>query len=235
MADAADGLKHLVSELNRKRGKKWAASAIELRGIVKQWQDSGPNLWKLFGANPGLWAETQSAFRPSLVPTKSGNANMRLLDNAGAPGVMVSLGKIGIRFYAVVLFNALTLNPQWRKLAGPCPRCGNYYINKKASHKVYCSRTCGKYVTAIRSSKKSRDEAHKRRIDWANEGIADWLLRSRCEGWKSWVVQYVNRQESKWAKKRKNTPDLVTQKSLTRWVNAREIQQPLPDRKGKKQ
>lgn len=189
VADAMDGLKALVAELNRTQGKERAASAVALRDIVKQWQDSGPNLWRLYGANPGLWVESQSAFRPSLIPTKSGHANMRLLDNTGAPGVMESLGAPGIRFRAVVLFNALTLNPLWQKLAGPCARCGNYYIKKRASQKVYCSRRCGNAATAVARTRERIESERKDKLRRAKAGIKEWRSAKTQEDWKHWVAK----------------------------------------------
>ena len=50
---------------------------------------------------------------------------------------------------AALLFHVGTLNPEWHKLAGPCARCGRYYLKKRASQKVYCSRRCGNAATAI--------------------------------------------------------------------------------------
>jgi hypothetical protein len=192
VADAMDGLKALVAELNRTQGGGWAASAVELREIVRQWQDSGPNLWKLYGSNPVLWAETVSAFRPSLIPTKSGHANMRLLDNTGAPGVMESLGTPGIRLYAVVWFNALTLNPLWGKLAGPCARCGNYYIKKRELQKVYCSRRCGNAATAVARTRERIKSERKDKLLRAKTAIREWRSAKTQEDWKHWVAEHAN-------------------------------------------
>ncbi len=198
--DALSGLEALIAELNHREGEKWSPSALELRSIVKQWQDSGPNLWKLFGANPGLWAETQHSFKPSLIPTKSGNANMRLLDNAGAPGVMVNLGQIGIRFYAVVWFNALTLNPFWHKLGGPCDRCEKYYIKTRRDQKVYCGRGCGRFVSAKKSTRKRLDGERTKKVDRVQTLIREWdALRIRPQmDWKQWVHRRDNDISPKW-------------------------------------
>ncbi len=50
---------------------------------------------------------------------------------------------------ALSLFHLLTVTPDCEKLAGPCPRCDRYYIKKRASQKVYCSRRCGNAATAV--------------------------------------------------------------------------------------
>jgi hypothetical protein len=189
VADAMEGMKALVAKLNRTEGEEWDASALELREIVKQWQDSGPNLSKLFHADPTLFVESNRAFRPSLIPTKSGHANLRLLDNAGAPGVMASLGKIGIRFEAMVWFNALTLNPLWQKLAGPCARCGNYYIKKRASQKVYCSRRCGNAATAVARTRKRTEDERKDKLLRSKAALREWRSTATQEDWKPWVAK----------------------------------------------
>jgi hypothetical protein len=202
MADAMDGLVALVAELNRttKHGE-WAASAVELRGIVKQWQDSGPNMWKLIGANPGLWVETVEAFRPSLIPTKSGNMNMRLLDNAGAPGVMVSLGERGIRFYAVVWFNMLTLNPLWKKLGGPCARCDKYFVKSRLELDKYCPKSrCSSIASADKANRNKLEHEQKEKLARAEKLIEKWdALKHRPKmSWKRWVSDADQTITPKW-------------------------------------
>jgi hypothetical protein len=190
--DAMGALEALVAELNRIKGAELAATAIELRDLVKAWHESGPNLLALHAANPGLWIETQKAFRPSIIPTKSGYANLHLLHNAGAPGVMESLGKAGVRFYAVVWFNALTLNPLWSKLAGPCARCGNYYIKKRASQKVYCSRRCGNAATAVARTRQRIANERKDKLSRAKASLREWRTANTQEDWKSWVAKQTD-------------------------------------------
>ena len=184
-ADARQGLEQIIETLN-------SSSGDELRTIVKQWLDSGPNLSKLFGADPNLWAESQRAFHPSLIATKSGNAKMRLLDNAGAPGVMASHGKIGIRFHAMVLFNTLILNPLWQKLAGPCARCGDFYIKKRASQKVYCSRRCGNAATATIRTRERLEGERKDKLNRAKAVIFNWnsLKNRNSLDWKQWLAEH---------------------------------------------
>ena len=187
--DAVDGLEDLVAQLNLTEGDQLAATALELRKLVKEWHESGPNLSKLYGAHPALWTETQAAFRPSIIPTKSGHANLSLVTNAGAPGVMASLGEPGIRFHAVVWFNALTINPLWHKLAGPCARCGNYYIKKRASQKVYCSRRCGNAATAVARTRERIRNERKDKLLRAKAAIREWRTTNTQQDWKRWVAE----------------------------------------------
>ena len=49
----------------------------------------------------------------------------------------------------MTLFHLLTVIPRCDKIAGPCPRCDRYYIKKRASQTVYCSRRCGNAATAV--------------------------------------------------------------------------------------
>ena len=183
--DAMADLQNLVSELNRAEENGLAPLALELRKIVSAWMDSGPNLVEFHFANLPLWHEAMKAFRPSLVPTKSGCARILFTANAGPPGALTSLGKAGVRFYALCLFNSLIVNPLWQKLAGPCPRCNRYYIKKRKSQKVYCSRRCGNTSTAIARTGKQRQDARKDDLKSARKAIRK--LKPTREGWKEVV------------------------------------------------
>lgn len=206
-----------------------APDGEELRNLFERWRASGPNLQEMVNADIDLWGDLQKALPATWLPTKGARAHYVPL-----PGTIGRDNDTPVR-KARFWFAFFVLNPYCEMLSGPCPRCGKYFVRNSLHQRVYCSRTCGKYLTAIRSSKKSRDEAHERRIAWSINGIAEWSSKPRRNEWKSWVVEFVNTKERSWAEKHKKSPDLVTQKSLTRWVNAREIQQPLADRKGKKQ
>lgn len=179
--DARHGLEYIVSELNSDSG--WGK---ELRSIVQLWQESGPNLAKLARQNPGLWGDLLTVFHPSLQLTTTGQAHLRLLENAVTPGELKRLGQD--RYRAVVVFNALILNPLWTRLAGPCARCGNYYIKKRASQKVYCSRRCGNAATAVERTRERIANERKVKINRATAAIKKWKPANRLD-WKHWVTQ----------------------------------------------
>jgi len=202
-----------------------APDGEELRSLFERWRASGPNLQKMVNVDIDLWKDLQEALPATWLPTKGARAHYVPL-----PGTIGHDNDTPVR-KARFLFAFFVLNPYCEMLSGPCPRCGKYFVRNSLHQKVYCSKNCSSHVTAIRSSKKSRSAAHKRRIDWAKEGTAEWLSRPRRNEWKSWVVEFVNTKERSWANKHKKSPGPVTRKSLTRWVNAGEIQQPLAEKR----
>jgi hypothetical protein len=189
-ANAADALQQIVDILNSTEGS-------ELRQLVKLWQRSGPNLARLFANNPRLWIECLGAFKPVLMPTTTGNADLQIAPNLGAPGVYEALGPVGLRHKAVILFNTLLLNPFWKKLAGPCARCGNYYVKKRGSQylkkrgSVYCSQRCGSAATALPRTRERYAAERKKKLRRVTKAIEKWdsLEHRPSLGWKAWVAK----------------------------------------------
>ena len=182
--NALQGLNFVVKALNAPRG-------TELRGLVRLWQNSGPNTAKLFGANQELWIESQKAWHPTLTPTRTGAMGINYVTNMGAEGVMETLGPAGERFKAVVLFNSLLVNPLWEKLAGPCARCGKFYIKKRTSQKVYCSRTCGNAATAVESSRQKIAAERNGKVQQVKAALAEWRKAKPKMDWKPWVSAHT--------------------------------------------
>jgi len=205
-ANARKGLEVVVETLNSPQG-------AELRKIVDLWQNSGPNTAKLFAQNPTLFAESQRAWHPALLPTKSGNQNINVIGNIGAEGVMERLGPTGLRHKAVVLFNSLTINPLWMALGWPCARCGTYYIRKRASQKTYCSRRCGNAATAVARTRERLTKERNEKVDRANTAIQEYQTRKKHTSleWKPWVAKRTN----------------LSQKFLTRAVNRGHLVPPI--------
>jgi hypothetical protein len=110
------------------------------------------------------------------------------------------------------LFHLLTLNPQCEKLAGPCTRCGNYYVKKRASQKVYCSRRCGNAATAVVRTRKRLAAQREDKLQRAAEAARKWSSSRSNLDWKVWV----SRKESD-----------ITAKFLTRSVNRGALKSPI--------
>ena len=91
--------------------------------------------------------------------------------------------------YAAYLFHVGTLNPEWDKVAGPCARCGNYYIKKRASQKVYCSRRCGSAATAVERTRERTQSERKGKLRRAKAAIREWRSAKPLGDWKRWVAQ----------------------------------------------
>jgi hypothetical protein len=199
-----------------------------LRELVKAWQDSGPNLEKMmWGSHKHLHNYLEVLYsRVSWMPTTGGRAMLfvspdvrQLAELAGQervyrkkPTVMFSP-----EAEAWIDFGLFTLNPHCEELAGPCARCGNYYIKKRASQKVYCSRRCGQAATAVARTSERLKAEHKDKIRRAQAVIREWnTLKTRAAlEWKEWL--------------RKREPD-ITEKFVTRWANKNKLPQPRRER-----
>jgi len=216
VADAMQGMNALVGELNRREGKEWAVSALELRKIVKQWQDSGPNLSKLWFSDLVLAQDMRKAFQPSLVPTKSGSAKLLLInpicsrenfDNLidcleGSPREPHD------RFFALAWFIALIVNPLWKNLGGPCARCKNYFVKKKIGRDKYCGSRCGSVVSADKANREKLNRERTEKLDRAKTLIQEWdaLKRPPNMIWKQWVHDRDKTITPKWLTRATN-PD----------------------------
>jgi len=112
---------------------------------------------------------------------------------------------------ALCLFHLLTVIPNCEKIAGPCPRCDRFYIKKRASQKVYCSRRCGNAQTAIDRTSRRRDKEHSAKLARAKRAIREWKHARPTDEWKQWVSKRI--------------PEM-TPKFLTRAVNKGELKEP---------
>ena len=112
-------------------------------------------------------------------------------------------------------FHVGTLNPEWDKLAGPCARCGNYYMKKRASQKVYCSRRCGNAATAVVRTRERLDKEHVDKLRRTQAAMQKWSTARTKDDWKVFVS--------------KREPG-ITPKFLTRAVNKGELKPPTKGR-----
>jgi hypothetical protein len=114
---------------------------------------------------------------------------------------------------ALTLFHLFTLNPDCKELAGPCPQCGNYYVKKRASQKVYCSRRCGNAATAVDRTRAKSKAEHKDKMRRAKSVIQIWngLENRSTLDWKEWLNKHAKG---------------ISPKFVTRWVNKKELPRP---------
>jgi hypothetical protein len=202
-----------------------------LRELVKAWQDSGPNLEKMiWGSHKHLHNYLEALYsRVSWMPTTGGRAMLFVIPDVRQLAELVGQERVyrqkpnGTWMFnreaeAWKEFGYFTLNPHCEELAGPCARCGNYYVKKRKSQKVYCSRRCGNAATAVvRTAKKVKDERQKKTLR-AKALIRKWNTLKGRSGlvWKEWL--------------RKQEPS-ITDKFVTRRVNAGELPEPKAGRK----
>lgn len=184
---------------------------LELRELVDAWLASGPHLAKFIQAHPKRWADAIRYWQGTptvLVPVASGG------------GAAIALGpEPGRNSYeeALRFFVWLITNPECDKLAGPCARCGDYYIRRRRSsrNKVYCSRACGQRTTAKAATEKKRKQEHKDKLDRAAKLIREWEGSPKTDDWKAFASRRGD----------------ISVKFLTRAVNKGDLKPPT---KGKK-
>lgn len=179
-----------------------------LRKLVQAWQASGPDLFRFSLDQRQMWKDVDRYW----VAGRRLNPLLLL----GAPGGGAGIGQNhrperDPYKEALRLFIALLFNPQCDKLAGPCPRCGNYYIRRSARNKVYCSRSCGTRATALAATRKRREEEHADNLLRAAVAAREWTRARTKKEWKPWVSCRV--------------PG-ITAKFLTRAVNKGELEPP---------
>jgi hypothetical protein len=119
---------------------------------------------------------------------------------------------------ALQQFVELIKNPECDKFAGPCARktCGKYYIKKRASQKVYCSRTCGNETTAAARTKMKWDAQHAKKLKLAKRAMREWFRSKTSEPFQGWAEKHY--------------PGL-TKKFLTRAINKKDLPRPIKERR----
>jgi hypothetical protein len=187
--------------------QKLRETAPILRNIVHAWWKSGPNLQKFRLTNPKVSTDADSFW--SRIPVElywgdSGKADFlhTVLDEPGSTPY-----EEAIRFFLLLI-----TNPYANKLAGPCARCGNYYLKKRVSQKVYCSRRCGNVTTATVRTREQRTQNHADKLRRSRAAIQKWTRTRTKLDWKQWV----SRRELD-----------ITRKFLTRAVNRGELKPPV--------
>jgi hypothetical protein len=183
VASDIGALKRFIELLNTE--DYWSASLIEgrqriggdyrgiqkeLRRLVRAWFRSGPNVNKLFDADPMLDRAARS-FQPYSIPVKGGNLKLAFLT---APEYLPGVAPLEI---ALGLFLPFLLNPYNEKLGGPCKNCGSYYLkeSKRKKH-VYCSKRCGHRLTARLANKARREREHKKLLKLAKVWVSGRTL-----------------------------------------------------------
>lgn len=180
-----------------------------LRELVQAWHLSGPDLFKFGRDQRKMWEDVDHYWKMArrlnpifLLGAPTGGAGLAM-NNRPEPDPYEE---------ALRLFVELLLNPDCDKLADePCPRCGNYYIRRTTRNKVYCSRSCGTTATAVKATRKRRDEEHADKVRRAVISAAKWTTTHTGLDWKQWT----SRRE----------PD-ISVKFLTRAVNSGDLKAP---------
>jgi hypothetical protein len=179
----------------------------ELRRLVRLWMESGPNLARLFEKEPELRRRTMHGMS-TLVPTGSGAGILMWMPTP--EDEKLGSQKDG----ALSFFFFLITNPYWYLLAGPCKRCGKYYLKKTRRRSVYCSRKCAWTRTAFDAVRRRREKLQAAKVDRADALIGKWKKKKRRQNWKDWVVSQAGIESG------------ITKNWLTRAVNEGRLPDP---------
>lgn len=214
-------LDHIVETLNWKPRGGLSLYGEPLIGLMEKLKGCGGNLKKMMDGDPELAKAVAEVCVTRWMPSTNRTAHLvlqpsweHILKRELTPG---QVDRMRPERFAALLFHVGTLNPEWDKLAGPCARCGRYYLKKRASQKVYCSRRCGQAATAVARTSERLKAEHKDKIHRARTVINEWntlKVRPALE-WKNWL--------------RKREPD-ITEKFVTRWANKKKLPQPKRER-----
>lgn len=182
-------LDHIVETLNR--GKTWLYSAPLIR-LMERLKDCGGNLRKMMDDDPELAKVVRKVCTTLWLPSKTRRAALvlqrvdsEILESQAKPGGP----QMRPDRYAALLFHVGTLNPEWDKLAGPCARCGRYYLKTRDSQNVYCSRKCGNAATAVERTRERLKQEREDKIKRAKAAIREWKRAKTQQDWKHWVSQ----------------------------------------------
>ena len=136
-----------------------------------------------------LWIPTDGAKAELLFVPDNLELERLLGEQRACPKGADDKRKLTPEVEAMTLFHRLSVLPECEKLAGPCARCGNYYIKKRASQKVYCSRRCGNAATAVVRTRERIAGERRGKLARASAAMKKWESMATRQDWKHWVAQ----------------------------------------------
>jgi hypothetical protein len=180
---------------------------VHLRELVGFWQISGSKSVRPSSTHE-FWREINE-YLPNMPKLQ-----LLPVPNGGATIWWSSHPDMNPRGEAIRWFVEFLINPDCRKLEGPCDRCGKYYIRKSARNKRYCSRICGTKATATAATKRARKTEHENKLERARKAIREYAKAGTKMDWKQWVS-------------RSAPQGMITPKFLTRAVTKKELIEPV--------
>jgi hypothetical protein len=158
----------------------YSSAQRELRRLTRTWFESGPNTRKLLANDPVLMSELNN-FRVNLIPTGTGRAQLMWFT------LPVETNKPDSSSLAYGHFISFLLNPENRKLAGPCKKCDRYYIKKTKRRVVFCTDTCGSQYTSREWNRSRANEDQARKLQRAQRCLLQWANTKTRMTWKDFV------------------------------------------------
>jgi hypothetical protein len=186
-------LDHIIEKLNQYPRGEPSLYAEPLIRLMERLKKCGGNLKKMMDGDPELEKVVRTACTTLWLPSKTGRANLVLEPSTEIKNLPPMPGpqdaEKRAHLLAALYFHVWTLNPEWDKLAGPCARCGNYYIKKRASQDVYCSRRCGNAATAVTRTRERIKAEYSDKMNRAKAAMKEWKSAKTQQDWKRWVSQ----------------------------------------------
>jgi hypothetical protein len=197
-------LKASCEQLNKEKDRECGQVLVK---FIKEWIPAA-SLEKMSPENRFLFADMRRSVEPYLDTSQTKKWGVWRVHLKQQPDIMDPHG------FAVWWLSFFFDNPVCEKLAGPCARCGNYFIKKRASQNVYCSRRCGNQATAVARNRERIEEERNDKLLRARAALRDWRSATTREDWKHWVAKRSG----------------VDQRFLTRAANLGDL---VPPQKGK--
>jgi hypothetical protein len=161
--------------------------------LVERLKGCGGNLKRMMDGDPELAKVVTTSCTTLWVPSKTGRAHLVLQPSAEiktlSPMPQPKDAERRAELLAALYFHVGTLNPEWNKLAGPCARCGRYYLKNRASQNVYCSRECGNRATAVTRTRERIKAERDEKMNRAKAAMKEWKRAKTQQDWKLWVSQ----------------------------------------------
>ena len=182
-------LDHIVKTLNWKPRGGLSLYAEPLIGLMEKLKGHGGNLKRMMDGDPELAEVVAEVCVTRWIPSTNRTAHLVLQpswEHILTPG---QVDRIRPERYAALLFHVGTLNPEWDKLAGPCARCGRYYLKKRQSQTVYCSRRCGNAATAIKRTREKLKQERDGKLKQARAAVRQWRKARTEADWKTFASQ----------------------------------------------
>jgi len=184
-------LDHILDVLNRK--PQPTLYGEPLIRLIERLKECGGNLKKMMDSDPALEETVAKVCVTRWMPSTKGTAYLVLQpvwEHILKPELTPEqVARMRPERYAALLFHVGTLNPEWDKLAGPCARCGQYYLKKRASQKVYCSRRCGNAATAVVRTRERIASERRDKLARAQAAAKKWNRAATRQDWKHWVAK----------------------------------------------
>lgn len=190
---------------------------------VAAWRRAGPDLKKLTQELPEIDSRSlRVPMRAVWKPTGGPQAALDFLPDYTALEISLGSDRVwatapdgeripGREIQALRLFYLFAF-ATCERVVVPCPRCERFFVTKRGSRTVYCSKKCRVVAKAAAWNQRKRKEQYRDKLERARSAARKWRASRTTEDWKTFVLR--------------RQPDL-TLNFLTRAVNEGELVAPV--------